>query len=119
CHQLDNLGESGLFGGGDLSKVASKRPAGFFATWLAEPAKLNPDHRMPVFDLSQEERTSLSMYLASLGPSKKPASDAKPEASLIATGRKLVSTHRCASCHSLPKDPELTATAAAKQLGDR
>ena len=117
CHQVNDLGESGLFGGRDLSKIASKRPVGFFPTWLAEPAKLNPDHRMPVFDLSQDERTSLSLYLASLGSAETPSKDAKPLAGDVAQGRKLVSTHRCASCHSLSKDPELLAPVAVKPLG--
>lgn len=116
CHQVDGLGESGLFGGGDLSKIASKRPASFFANWLAEPAKLNPDHRMPVFDLSQDERTSLSLYLATLGKAEKLAQEVKPPGKEIAQGRKLVSAHRCAQCHSLPKDPELPAPAAVKPL---
>lgn len=119
CHQVSELGESGLFGGGDLSKVASKRQAPFFSDWLAEPAKLNPDHRMPVFDLSQEERTSLSLYLASLGSSKNPAREEKPDDDLVAEGRKLVSSHRCANCHSLPKDPSIAAVTTAKPLGER
>lgn len=119
CHQVNGLGESGLFGGGDLSTIAAKRPAGFFSAWLAEPAKLNPDHRMPVFDLGLDERASLSLYLASLGPFKKPVREDKPDASLVAVGRKLVATHRCANCHSLPKDPELAAAATATRLSDK
>src|SRR6185369_5369207 len=103
----------------DLSKISSKRPTGFLSTWLAEPAKLNPDHRMPVFDLSQDERASLSLYLASLGPPAKIARAERPEASLVAIGRKLVSTHGCANCHSLPKDAELTAAATTKPLGEK
>lgn len=116
CHQVDGLRESGLFGGGDLSQVASKRPDSFFASWLAEPAKLNPDHRMPVFDLSQDERTSLSLYLASLRKAEKPVQEVKPGPEDVVQGRKLVSSHRCAQCHSLPKDPELPAPTATKPL---
>lgn len=117
CHQVKDLGESGLFGGGDLSKIASKRPALFFSTWLADPAKLNPDHRMPVFDLTEDERTSLSHYLAALGSAAKSVPAGKPEADLLAKGRKLVSTHRCASCHALPNDPHLAAPSTARPLG--
>jgi mono/diheme cytochrome c family protein len=119
CHQVNDLGESGLFGGGDLSKISSKRPTGFFSAWLAEPAKLNPDHRMPVFDLSQDERASLSLYLASLGPPAKTARAERPEASLVAAGQKLISTHGCTNCHALPKDIGLTAATIAKPLGTK
>lgn len=116
CHQVNGLGESGLFGGGDLSNVASKRPDSFFANRLAEPAKLNPDHRMPVFDLGQDERTSLSLYLASLRKAEKPVQEVKPGTEDIVRGRELVSAHRCAQCHSLPKDHELPSPAATKPL---
>ena len=58
CHQLDGIGNDGLFGGGDLTEIASKRPAAFFDQWLASPSKLNPQHQMPVFDLSSSERAS-------------------------------------------------------------
>ncbi|MFN0018810.1 MAG: c-type cytochrome [Pirellulaceae bacterium] len=116
CHQVGELGESGLFGGGDLSQVAAKRPLAFFSVWLAEPAKHNPDHRMPMFDLSEGERSSLSLYLTSLGTAAKSARHEPPTADLVAAGRKLVQAHRCANCHTLPKDLELTAATSAKLL---
>src|SRR4029450_10495478 len=83
---------------------------------LAEPAKLNPDHRMPVFDLTAGERTSLSLYLASLGKSATPVKDQSPAADLVAAGRRLVATHRCANCRARPKDPDLVSIAAVKPL---
>ncbi|MCE9525972.1 MAG: c-type cytochrome [Planctomycetales bacterium] len=116
CHQVGELGESGLFGGGDLSHVAAKRPSAFFSAWLAEPAKHNPDHRMPVFDLSPGERSSLSLYLTSLGTAAKSARQEPPATDLVAAGRKLVQSHRCGNCHALPKDPEFAAATGAKLL---
>ncbi len=109
CHQLGTLGESGLFGGGDLTNIARKRPAAFFAAWLKEPEKLNVDHRMPVFDLTPEERASLAVFLAEQG---KPAAELEPQelaADAVTRGRELVAQHRCASCHRLPKDDRLSA----------
>src|SRR5262249_39825116 len=38
CHSWRDLGASGWLGGGDLTRVADKRPADFFAAWLADPA---------------------------------------------------------------------------------
>src|SRR5262249_39629908 len=64
CHTWHDLGASGWLGGGDLTRIADKRPPGFFAVWLADPSRLNRDHRMPVFPLSAEERLSLSLFLA-------------------------------------------------------
>ncbi len=114
CHQAESLGQAGLFGGGDLSQISLKRPATFFATWLENPAALNPDHRMPVFNLGPPERASLSLYLAQLGnprnaeqPSAtKPdakTSAPKPTAERLALGKKLVEQHNCAACHRLPR----------------
>src|SRR5262249_30726122 len=34
CHTLNGVGKDALFGGGDLSQIAAKRPAGFFPIWL-------------------------------------------------------------------------------------
>ena len=106
CHRLGELGASGLFGGGDLTHIADKRPAAFFAEWLSAPAKLNRDHRMPLFDLDEKQRRSLAAFLSSLkAPSantdSRPRTD-QANAELIALGRKLVSNHLCGECHRLP-----------------
>lgn len=103
CHRVGEFGSSGLFGGGDLTRIAEKRPAAFFARWLADPSQLNRDHRMPVFELSATERDDLALYLASLG---EPADDEEFRAAdaddrLIAEGRRLVAAFRCAACHRL------------------
>lgn len=63
CHSWNGLGNSGLFGGGDLTDVQHKRTPEFFARWLANPAVVNSDHRMPVFDLSEKEIADLSAFL--------------------------------------------------------
>ena len=105
CHQMGELGEGGLFGGGDLTNIATKRPAAFFDRWLADPASLNPRHRMPIFDLTADERKSLSLFLAAAG---KPAN---AEAGLaddmhLVRGRELVRQLQCASCHELAEGPQ-------------
>jgi mono/diheme cytochrome c family protein len=96
CHQHGELGESGLFGGGDLTAIASKRPQEFFARWLADPASLNRHHRMPVFDLSAVERDSLALWLSQQG---KPA-QLKQQGD-VKRGKRLVTEQRCAACHAL------------------
>jgi mono/diheme cytochrome c family protein len=120
CHQLGSLGESGLFGGGDLSRVAEKRPADFFERWLSDPAKINPRHRMPVFELSSDERKSLSLFLATQGAMDDDAADGSTknstEAAVVERGRKLVQQHRCGACHELPGGPAEPPRVASVRL---
>ena len=110
-----------LFEGGDLSFIADKRPADFFARWLAEPAKINADHRMPVAELSALQREDVSLYLATL---KRQANETQSEihskgndradgtaglSGNASRGEKLLAEHRCSACHKLP--PKLAASA--------
>ncbi len=103
CHQRGELGESGLFGGGDLTKIAAKRPPEFFARWLADPANFNRHHRMPVFDLSSGERSSLSLFLAE-GIAAEEATGPRDDLGDPAAGKRLALRLRCGSCHALPGD---------------
>ncbi|MEX0819088.1 MAG: c-type cytochrome, partial [Pirellulaceae bacterium] len=99
CHRLGEVGQSGLFGGGDLTAIAAKRPADFFAHWLAAPEELNSQHRMPVFELSTDQRRDLAAHLATLGapPARTPAPGKRNEQ--IQQGRQLYEKHQCATCH--------------------
>lgn len=115
CHRLGELGSTGLFGGGDLTHVADKRPVDFFARWLEDPAAINPAHRMPVFRLSPGERNDLAAYLATLGAGPmEPAEEPAPSAPLLVVrGKRLVEESRCGACHHLPQP----AAAASFALG--
>ncbi len=115
CHQVNDLGQNELFGGGDLSRIAQKRPAAFFERWLADPASLNRDHRMPVFDLTDDERKSLALYLAARGDKPAMARDAAPSANeaLVQQGRDLVAANRCGVCHTLPENAPAPLAPAA------
>ncbi len=124
CHEVGNLGTGGLFGGGDLSHVAAKRPAKFFEAWLADPARLNRDHRMPVFPLTPDQRTSLSLYLQTLGTPATVDSADQPVAGI--DGMKLIRAAGCANCHALPESlaadaklvrTKLSAVALARENG--
>ncbi len=103
CHRVGPLGSDGLFGGGDLTSIASKRPARFFAAWLAHPATINRQHRMPVFALSDVERASLSLYLQTLGePTGENVTDDVEVPRHVERGAAIVAAARCASCHVIP-----------------
>jgi len=115
CHRLGGLGESGLFGGGELTAVARKRPPDFFVRWLEAPGSINPNHRMPVFALTPVERANLAAYLTTLHGEGPPEllriqrhqdaeAKAKPaERERLELGRRLIAKHRCAACHELPR----------------
>ncbi|HEX4150052.1 MAG TPA: PA14 domain-containing protein, partial [Pirellulales bacterium] len=111
CHQVDERGQATLFGGGDLSAVADKRPADFFGRWLADPAASNRAHRMPVFALADLERQDLVLYLVTLkaknapprlGASAPPHGASAKSSELVERGRALVGQWRCGACHQLP-----------------
>ncbi len=115
CHQKNEFGESGLFGGGDLTYIAAKRPREFFAQWLQSPAALNRDHRMPTFELTVEEREAIALAL-SVSEKASSAADSKTadkERQAKATNaRELVRQHRCDLCHRLPQSTEVAKSPA-------
>lgn len=104
CHEIGELGESGLFGGGTLDGVGSKRSREWLAEWLKNPACLNPHHRMPQFQLSDTERRQVSVYLSGLSAEK--LKQHNYDDASVERGRKLVAQHNCAACHNLPGNIE-------------
>lgn len=104
CHQVGELGSEPPYGGGDLSRIGSKRSYAWLYTWLGNPGKLNPDHRMPVFQLRATERRQLALALsARVDENASTINVSLPaDQELIATGRRLVEAARCAACHRIP-----------------
>ncbi|MCB9940918.1 MAG: c-type cytochrome [Planctomycetaceae bacterium] len=99
CHRVGEIGESGLFGGGDLTKIAAKRPRDFFAHWLVAPGELNATHRMPVFALSKDELRDLAAHLSTLGTAPEQSEKERHTNEQVALGRQLFEKHQCAACH--------------------
>ena len=68
CHRVGELGNSNdlPFTGPDLTHVRQRRPASWLTTWLADPQRLNADHRMPVFESTDEERHLIVMALTTM-----------------------------------------------------
>ena len=121
CHATDpatdtanTQSESALFGGGSLADIGSKRSAEWLNTWLQKPESLNRSHRMPVFELTAEERRQLSLALASLRSDDAVArktSEKSPDVSdeLIRKGQQLIHDFGCRSCHVVTtKKSEIT-----------
>jgi len=106
CHKVGELGRADVMGGPELTNIAAKRPKEFFATWLKDPAKLNPDHRMPIYDLNDKQRDDIAAYLATLSEDKTIAkTPVRPfNELLVQRGREVVAANRCNTCHTLPGD---------------
>ena len=117
CHTWRHLGASGWLGGGDLTHVADKRPPEFFAQWLADPARLNADHRMPIFTLSGDERIALALFLAEQkSAAGKRDFVAQANTARRVEGGKLVEQFHCAACHRMPGKAPAPHAAAASTL---
>ena len=114
CHRVGELGSDGLFGGGDLSRIADKRPDNFFARWLTNPAAINRDVRMPAVALSSLQRESVALYLQTQ-KSESPQADFAGETS-IDRGRELVRAWRCANCHRMSAAAGLAAAPRLKPI---
>jgi len=110
CHQLGELGDSGLFGGGDLSQLAKKRPADFLLRWLSNPAAINRSHRMPQFTSTTDELRSLDLWWQTRSPQTTAA------ATKNLAGEKLVASLRCANCHMVKREEAKLAAATIAPL---
>lgn len=118
CHQVDGVGAQGLFDGGDLTKIAAKRPADFFIRWLKDPASVNSAHRMPVVRLENQELVDLAAYLGQRGESGK-SEQPDGDEDQISLGRKILEQNNCAACHEIPgiKRPQTIAIKSGSESG--
>lgn len=116
CHTWNSLGEATLFGGGSLDQLSTRRSSEWLSTWLADPAKINSKHRMPLVTLSEKERAQIVLALMTPPKEAPPATKAAERSTdegLIARGAKLITSARCAQCHEIPGqtlvDPPITS----------
>lgn len=100
CHTWKSLGEATPFGGGKLDDIGEKRSPEWVATWLQSPSRLNPAHRMPVFSLTEKERSQI--VLALMEPAQTNGSEGTSTTEALEQGKRLIESSRCASCHELP-----------------
>lgn len=103
CHSWNSQGEVTDFSGGVLDAVAKRRSGDWITTWLADPGRINPSHRMPVFNLSEKERSQIVQALSAGAATEFPASTGPdPNAETLARGLNLIEKARCANCHEIP-----------------
>lgn len=150
CHSLGDLGNNPseqmgrtssvhttatqeLFSGGDLALLTGKRPVRAIAAWLEDPSLVNPNHRMPSFDLSAQQKLDLLAWLIShdapRDPNHKSLAETAEQSSVVKAnddqierGRDLISKFGCGKCHELPASlqqptQELDAASQVQILG--
>jgi len=125
CHEWQGLGRLTPLGGTKLDTIAARRTPNWLDRWLQQPAAINPDHRMPVFNLDGAERQQIIQAL--LGDQAFPEENSPPQISdeLVARGRDVIISNRCAVCHEFPGDipavapslPALTASQVQRKIG--
>ncbi len=102
CHVVGDLGTDGLFGGGRLDGVGSKRSQPWLIGWLEDPASLNQHHRMPEPSLNKKEIQQVAKYLASLQQDASPNPAPSGHDASAERGRELIGRFGCVACHEIP-----------------
>ncbi|MCP4169815.1 MAG: c-type cytochrome, partial [Fuerstiella sp.] len=109
CHSLPGAQEDAIplaepYEGPELIKVGQRRTVEWIDRWLKDPASLNADHRMPVFELSKDERRQLVAVLTKNQTPAQSRTSLLTENSdeLISAGKELVTAANCAGCHTIP-----------------
>ena len=144
CHRVGELGGTSPspFAGPDLSNLGERRTLPWLVTWLAKPERLNADHRMPVFNLTDAERNQLALALWRLNGSEakepppglteveltnhwknwssfKAKKDETQQAhykAIVERGRKAIVERRCAACHRFSDDNSVRIEKPASDL---
>lgn len=127
CHSYREQGSASRLGGGDLSNIGDKRDRDWLKRWLTDPAAINPDHRMPVFewkkDGKHDELNELSAFLASstAGLEYHGSVQTGVDPAPVERGKKLVEAARCAACHRIPgiAAPDLSKLSSLELLTDK
>ncbi|MFO0912739.1 MAG: hypothetical protein U0795_07265 [Pirellulales bacterium] len=128
CHRYEQIGRESIWSAPDLTDFSRRRPSGFVAPWLSDPAAIQPDHRMPRFPLTKSEIADLAACLETSSETDSAGRDAAAAAAAETTApspaessptaRRLLAG-QCAACHQLPADipatrPNLRFTAPVR-----
>ncbi|MCA9191052.1 MAG: c-type cytochrome [Planctomycetales bacterium] len=96
----------------DLSQIANKRTRSFFARWLNNPAEVNSQHQMPVFEFDAIEHLDLIAFLTTGSANPQLVNNQTPfelgGSEQIDRGRQLIAELHCVACHELPRSIQAT-----------
>lgn len=118
CHQVraQQVPLATPYDAPDLTHVAERRSADWLNRWLQAPDSLNANHRMPIFELSNEERWQIVAALTGGRSDEVHSSETSlldVDDQTIAHGRRIVEESHCAACHEIPGTKSETGFPAA------
>jgi mono/diheme cytochrome c family protein len=105
CHTLQGLGQSGPYGGGDLTQIGAKRTVEWIYTWLGQPERMDPNHRMPLVKLTPTERGQIARGLSAIAFTEDLSFHRPAQADNtrhVDHGEELMKRSRCFNCHKVP-----------------
>ncbi|MBL9186947.1 MAG: c-type cytochrome [Opitutaceae bacterium] len=130
CHapQSDYSPPDGRPGAGEFSygavafpALAEKYDVASLAAVVRDPLVSRPDGRMPRIEMEGQDALDIAAYLLGITSSdgevapKLPQST--PDAALAKRGREIVTTARCAACHTPPTAPQVQLVALQRTTG--
>lgn len=131
CHEVSGLEVAGPgqglanhdHAGPSLTNVGARRSEAWLSRWLREPASLNGSHRMPVFDLTEDENRQLTAALVAevtadrrdsvKENSAQDQSAVTADPAQVEKGRRLILRANCAACHRIPGIESVKASVPA------
>ena len=111
CHAMSQMPagfepQAAPYHGPDLSNVSERRDASWLTKWLKSPKAINPDHRMPIFALTENEQrqivAALSQPSGNTAITRNSANRISYDAAAITRGRAIVANANCSACHKIP-----------------
>ena len=111
CHALRDEKDAELANdaGLPLAHIRGKYSAASLEDFLFQPTKVRPSGRMPDMKLTRPQAKAIAGYL--LGGSAAKVEPLKPEAALVATGKRYFELYNCAACHKVQDIPAVPAAA--------
>ncbi|MDP3070923.1 MAG: c-type cytochrome [Opitutaceae bacterium] len=130
CHapRADYAPPDGRPGAGEFSYGAAAFPAlaekydvASLAAVVRDPLASRPDGRMPRIEMEGQDALDIAAYLLGItssdGEIAPKLPHLTPDSALATRGREIVTTARCAACHTLPTVPKVQLIALERTTG--
>ena len=109
------------YGAVEFPTLAEKYVVSSLAAFVRDPLAARPDGRMPRIELEEQEALDLAAYLLGIAGSDGEGAPRlppfTPDPALATRGRDVVTTARCAACHTLPSIAAVQPVALQRSTG--
>lgn len=109
------------YGAAAFPALAEKYDVASLAAVVRDPLASRPDGRMPRIEMEEQDALDIAAYLlgivgsdGAVAPKLPPLT---PNPALASRGREIVTTARCAACHTLPTVPAVQSVALQRNTG--